>query len=42
MEQYPNQFDEGLIQYIKDIVEANIDITKLIGELNQWNTIRKF
>ena len=35
MEQYPNQFDEGLIQYIKDIVEANIDITKLIGELNQ-------
>lgn len=35
MEQYPNQFDEGLIQYIKDIIEANIDITKLIGELNQ-------
>lgn len=35
MKQYPNHFNEDLIQYIKDIIEANINITKLIEELNQ-------
>lgn len=32
MKQYPNRFSGGLIQYTEDIINANIDTTKLIGE----------
>lgn len=29
MKQYPNEFDEELINYIQDIINANIDISEL-------------
>ena len=32
MKQYPEVFDEALIQYINDIITANIDISELKGQ----------
>lgn len=29
MKKYPEQFDDNLVEYIEDIVNANIDITEL-------------
>ena len=32
MKKYPNTFDNDLIQFIEDIVKANIDISELKGQ----------